>query len=114
MSIKNEYETAVLEEQTYSRSLEAAKNDAQDLSKKSVDYNVMEREAKTNREIYSALLTREKELSVSSNSRQNNVRVIDHAEVPGAPMAPTGRRTWLLSLAVGSRSPWRWRMAWTT
>ena len=101
MSIRNEYETAVLEEQTYSRSLEAAKNDAQDLSKKSVDYNVMEREAKTNREIYSALLTREKELSVSSNSRQNNVRVIDHAEVPGAPMAPTGRRTWLLSFAVG-------------
>jgi capsular exopolysaccharide synthesis family protein len=101
MSIKNDYETAVLEEQTYSRSLEAAKSDAQDLSKKSVDYNVMEREAKTNREIYSALLTREKELSVSSNSRQNNVRVIDHAEVPGAPMAPTGRRTWLLSFAVG-------------
>jgi capsular exopolysaccharide synthesis family protein len=101
MSIKNDYETAVLEERTYSHSLEAAKNDAQDLSKKSVDYNVMEREAKTNREIYSALLTREKELSVSSNSRQNNVRVIDHAEVPGSPMAPTGRRTWLLSLAVG-------------
>jgi polysaccharide biosynthesis transport protein len=101
MSLKNDYETAVLEEQTYSRSLEAAKSDAQDLSKKSVDYNVMEREAKTNREIYSALLTREKELSVSSNSRQNNVRVIDHAEVPGAPMAPTGRRTWLLSFAVG-------------
>jgi polysaccharide biosynthesis transport protein len=101
LAIKNEYETSVLEEQTFSRSLENAKSDAQDLSKKSVDYNVMERDSKTNREIYSALLTREKELRVSSNSRQNNVRVIDHAEVPGGPMAPTGRRTWLLSLAVG-------------
>src|SRR5581483_10271916 len=56
---------------------------------------------KTNRDIYSALLTREKELRVASNSRQNNVRVIDHAEVPGGPLAPTGRRTWLLSIAVG-------------
>src|SRR5262245_14295592 len=101
LAIKNDYETAMLEEQTFSRSLESAKTDAQDLSKKSVDYNVMERDAKTNREIYSALLTREKELRVSSNSRQNNVRVIDHAEVPRGPMAPTGRRTWLLSLAVG-------------
>src|SRR2546428_2486545 len=46
-------------------------------------------------------MTREKELRVSSNSRQNNVRVVDHAEVPRGPLAPTGRRTWLLSLAVG-------------
>jgi capsular exopolysaccharide synthesis family protein len=29
------------------------------------------------------------------------VRVVDHAEVPKGPLAPTGRRTWLLSLAVG-------------
>ena len=101
IAMKNDYETAALEEQTFSRSLESAKNDAQDLSKKSVDYNVMERDAKTNRQIYEALLTREKELRVSSNSRQNNVRVTDHAEVPRAPMTPTGRRTWLLSLAVG-------------
>jgi capsular exopolysaccharide synthesis family protein len=100
-AIKNEFETAHLEEQAYARSLEAAKADAQDLSKKSVDYNVMEREAKTNRDIFQSLMTREKELRVSSNSRQNNVRVVDHAEVPGGPLAPTGRRTWLLSFAVG-------------
>ena len=100
-AIKNEYETAQLEEQAYSRGLDSAKADAQDLSKKSVDYNVMEREAKTNRDIFQALMTREKELRVSSNSRQNNVRVVDHAEVPRGPLAPTGRRTWLLSLAVG-------------
>src|SRR5262245_60742036 len=100
-AIKNEFETARLEEQAYSRSLDAAKADAQDLSKKSVDYNVMEREAKTNRDIFQSLMTREKELRVSNNSRQNNVRVVDHAEVPGGPLTPTGRRTWLLSLAVG-------------
>jgi polysaccharide biosynthesis transport protein len=100
-AIKNEFETAQLEERAYTRSLDAAKADAQDLSKKSVDYNVMEREAKTNRDIFQSLMTREKELRVSSNSRQNNVRVVDHAEVPGGPLAPTGRRTWLLSFAVG-------------
>ncbi|PYR26074.1 MAG: capsular biosynthesis protein, partial [Acidobacteria bacterium] len=61
----------------------------------------MEREAKSNRQIYEALLQREKELRVSSNSRSNNVRVVDRAEVPKSPMAAAGRRTWLLSLAVG-------------
>ena len=59
----------------------------------------MEREAKSNRQVYESLLQREKELRVSSNSRANNVRVVDRAEVPKAPMAPTGRRTWLMSFA---------------
>jgi polysaccharide biosynthesis transport protein len=99
--IKNDYDTALLEEQTMARALDAAKADAQDLSKKSVNYNVMEREANSNRQVYESLLQRANELRVSSNSRQNNVRVVDHAEVPKGPMAPTGRRTWLLSLGVG-------------
>jgi polysaccharide biosynthesis transport protein len=100
-SIKNDYETAVLEERTLAANLEAAKADAQDLSRKSVGYNVMEREAKSNRQVYESLLAREKELSVASNSRANNVRVIDRAEVPRAPITPGGRRTWLMALAVG-------------
>jgi succinoglycan biosynthesis transport protein ExoP len=100
-TIKNDYETAVLEERTLSGNLEAAKADAQDLSRKSVGYNVMEREAKSNRQIYESLLARQKELSVASNSRANNVRVIDRAEVPKMPVAPGGRRTWLMSLLVG-------------
>ena len=100
-SIKNDYETAVLEERTLSQNLEAAKADAQDLSRKSVGYNVMEREAKSNRQVYESLLQREKELRVSSNSRQNNVRIVDRAEVPQGPMSVSGRRTWLLSTVVG-------------
>jgi capsular exopolysaccharide synthesis family protein len=61
----------------------------------------MERESKSNRTVYEALLQKENELRVASNSRANNVRVIDHAEVPKGPMTPAGRRTWLVSLTVG-------------
>jgi capsular exopolysaccharide synthesis family protein len=99
--IKNDYDTAVLEEKTMTRALDAAKSDAQDLSRKSVDYNVMEREAQSNRQIYQSLLQRANELRVSSNSHANNVRVVDHAEIPKSPLAPTGRRTWLVSLGIG-------------
>jgi polysaccharide biosynthesis transport protein len=100
-SIKNDYDTAVLEERTLSANLDAAKSDAQQLSRKSVGYNVMEREAKSNRQVYESLLAREKELNVASNSRANNVRVIDRAEVPRSPITPGGRRTWLMSIAIG-------------
>jgi capsular exopolysaccharide synthesis family protein len=100
-SVKNDYDRAVLEERTLASNLEQAKGDVQDLSRKSVAYNVMEREARSNRTVYEALLQREKELRVSSNSRSNNVRVVDHAEMPGGPVSPSGRRAWPMAVLVG-------------
>lgn len=99
-AIKNDYDTAVLEEQTYAQNLNAARADVQDLSKKSVNYNLMEREANSNRQVYQALLQRENELRVSSNSRANNVRIVDNAEVPKAPDGQS-RRAWPIGLALG-------------
>jgi succinoglycan biosynthesis transport protein ExoP len=100
-SVRNEYETAVIEERTFAKNLEGAKSEATDLNRKGIGYGVMEREAKSNREVYQSLLTREKELRVSANSRTNNVRVVDRAEVPRGPIAPSGRRTWLMSAVIG-------------
>jgi capsular exopolysaccharide synthesis family protein len=100
-TVRNEYESALLEEQTLARNLEAAKADAADLTKKSIGYGVMEREAQSNRQVYDSLLQRDKELRVASNSRANNVRLVDRAEVPKGPITPGGRRTWLLAIAVG-------------
>jgi capsular exopolysaccharide synthesis family protein len=100
-SVRNDYETAVIEEQTFARNLEGAKSDATALNRKGIGYGVMEREAKSNREVYQSLLTREKELRVSANSRTNNVRVVDRAEIPRAPITPGGRRTWLMSAVIG-------------
>ena len=99
-SIKNEYDTTVLEEKTYAQNLNAAKADAQDLSKKSVDYNLMEREANSNRQVYQALLQRENELRVAGNSRANNVRIVDNAEVPKTPDGQ-GQRSWPIGIALG-------------
>ncbi len=100
-TVSAEYERGLLEERTLAANLEDAKKDVKDLSRLSVSYNVLEREARSNRTVYEALLQRQNELRVSSNSHANNVRVVERAEVPGAPITPTGRRTWLLSLAIG-------------
>jgi len=99
-AIKNDHETAILEERTFTQNLNAAKADAQDLSKKSVDYNVMEREATSHRQVYEALLQGENELRVSSNSRANNVRLVDKAEVPKGPSGDGSRRSWPMAIAL--------------
>jgi capsular exopolysaccharide synthesis family protein len=100
-AIKHDYEAAMSEEQTLTRELETQKYAALDLNRKGIDYSVLQREAESNRQVYESLLQREKELRVVANSRANNVRVLDRAEVPGAPFTPDVRRAWMLALLFG-------------
>ncbi|HJU44962.1 MAG TPA: polysaccharide biosynthesis tyrosine autokinase [Vicinamibacterales bacterium] len=97
----NEYQQALRQERELQSALNEAKQAATALGRKGVDYAVLLREAESNRTVYNQLLTREKELRVIANSRTNNVRVVDRAEVPAAPFAPNHRRDWLYAVALG-------------
>jgi len=100
-AIRSDYEAALAEEQTLSRDLEAQKSAAMDLNRKGIDYSVLQREAESNRQVYESLLQREKELRVVANSRANNVRLLDRAEVPSAPFTPDVNRAWMMALVFG-------------
>jgi capsular exopolysaccharide synthesis family protein len=100
-AIKSDYQAALDEEKQLANDLEGQKGQATDLNRKSIDYSVLQREAESNRQVYESLLQREKELRVVSNSRANNVRLLDRAEVPGAPFTPNTRRAWLMALLFG-------------
>jgi succinoglycan biosynthesis transport protein ExoP len=98
---RTDYEAAVSRERELSRELDNQKGAATALNRKNVDYSVLQRTAETNRQTYNDLLRREQELRVVANSRANNVRVVDRAEVPGAPYTPNHRRDWMLALLFG-------------
>ena len=72
-----------------------------DLDRKSGGYIVLQRQAESDRQLYQSLLQQQKELQVVSNSRTNNVQVMDRAEVPGAPFSPNTRRDWFTALMAG-------------
>lgn len=100
-AIRNDYQSAVAEERTLAGALEEQKAAAMDLSRKSVSYTVLQREAQSNRQVYEALLQREKELQVMANSRGNNVRLMDQALPPGAPFTPDPRRDLMVAMMAG-------------
>jgi succinoglycan biosynthesis transport protein ExoP len=100
-TIKTEYETARQQETSLAAELNSQKGAAMDLNRKGVSYTVLEREAQSNRQIYEALLQRQKELQVVSNSGGNNVRLMDRAVVPGAPYTPDVKRNLLLGTLAG-------------
>jgi succinoglycan biosynthesis transport protein ExoP len=97
---KNEYDAAVTQERVMQEAVNEAKGAATALGRKGVDYAVLLREAESNRSIHNQLLTREKELRVVANSRTNNIRVVDRAEVPGAPFTPNHRSDWTYALGL--------------
>jgi polysaccharide biosynthesis transport protein len=98
---RNEFDNAARQERELQSQLNEAKQAATALGRKGVDYAMLLREAESNRKIYDELLTREKELRVVANSRTNNVRVVDRAEVPGTPFSPNHRRDWLYAIVLG-------------
>jgi capsular exopolysaccharide synthesis family protein len=98
--LRSDYEAAVAEERSLTGSLEEQKSAAMDLDRKSASYTVLEREAETNRQVYQQLLQQEKELRVISNSRANNVQVMDEADGAGQ-FTPTPRRDWMMAILLG-------------
>jgi polysaccharide biosynthesis transport protein len=100
-SVRNDYRAAVAEERSFSASLEEQKTQAMDLDRKSGSYLVLQRQADSDRQIWQSLLQQEKELRVISNSRQNNVQVMDLADVPAGPYSPNPRRDWFYALLAG-------------
>jgi capsular exopolysaccharide synthesis family protein len=100
-SVGNEYRAALAEERSLAASLEDQKKQAVDLNRKSITYSILQREAESERQVYNALLQQEKELRVVSNSRANNVQLMDEADVPGAPYTPNHSRDWLMAIVLG-------------
>ncbi len=98
---KNDYQAARAQEISFTSDLERAKLDSMDLDRKSGDYRILQRDYDANQELFKSLLEQQKNLTVVANSRANNVRLMDRAEVPSAPIAPNPRRDWLTAILAG-------------
>jgi capsular exopolysaccharide synthesis family protein len=98
--VKSDYQTALAQERELQSALNAQKNEALSMNRKGIEFGVLQREAESNRQIYESLLQRTKETDISSELRTTNVRVVDMAEVPRAPVSPNVQRDISLSFAA--------------
>jgi capsular exopolysaccharide synthesis family protein len=87
------------------RSLQARVNQLQgsvlDYRGRSIQYNILKREADTNRALYEALLQRYKEIGVAGGIGTNLVSVVDRAEMPGGAYSPNLMLNLLFGLGLG-------------
>ena len=99
--LESDYREAKQHEELLSRALDQQKAEVALMSEKMIEYNVLKREAETNKSLYDSLQTKLKEAQISSGLRSSNIRIMDPAMVPSTPARPAKTRNIALALVVG-------------
>ena len=92
---------AVSEEQSLKQKIAETKADVIGTRNKQIEYNILKREADTNRTLYQGLLQQYKDVGVAGAVETNNVAIIDRAQLPGGPFKPDLRKNLLIALVLG-------------
>ena len=99
---RSEWETAKAQENALRAELNRAREETNNMGSAAVQYNNLNMEVETRRQLLDELLKRQSETEVTARlqaTRETNVRVVDRALVPGGPVAPSMRRD--VGMAVG-------------
>jgi len=99
--IRNEYENALHQEKLLQAEYTRQAARVAEESERAIQYNILKREAETNRQIYDAMLQRVKEASIASAIRASNVRVVDPAKPPSGPYKPQPTRNGAMGVLAG-------------
>lgn len=87
-SAATSYQAALDREQALRARVAELKNGILDLRRRSIQYNIYERDVDTNRQLYDGLLQRYKEIGVAGGVGVNNISVVDTADIPEKPSSP--------------------------
>jgi capsular exopolysaccharide synthesis family protein len=99
--IADGYLAALRRESLVGKGFEEQRKRANQAAARSVQYKILKREVDTNKQLYEGLLQRLKEAGVSAGLKASNIRVVDAAVPPTAPVKPRLFLNLALAFAVG-------------
>lgn len=102
MGLKAKAAAALQEENNLKEELEQQKSRTFELTKKEVQYNVLNRELTTSRELLENVLKQIKETSLAVESNSSNVSVVDSASPPKSPSYPRKSFVLFFGLVCGA------------
>ena len=87
-SLRKRYQAALRNEQRLAADVSQLRSGSSAEQSLRVQYNILNREAATQREMYDALMARFQEVSASAGVANSNISIIDKAQAPAAPIRP--------------------------
>lgn len=100
-TLQSSYRSSAQREAQLSQRVNALKSDFLDLRRRSIQYNIYQRDVDTNRQLYDGLLQRYKEIGVAGGVGANNISIVDPATVPQNPSSPSLPLNMLIALLAG-------------
>ena len=101
-SIRNAYRESLTREQALQSQVGKLKGQFLDLRRRSIQYNIFQRDVDTNRQLYDGLLQRYKEIGIAGGVGTNNVSIVDPAVLPQKPSSPRLLMNLALALLAGT------------
>jgi succinoglycan biosynthesis transport protein ExoP len=99
--IEIDYRESLQRENMLVQALDQQKLEANTMAERMVEYNILKREAEASKNLYDGLMTKLKEVGISSALQSSNIRVVDPAMIPAYPSRPAKARNIALSFLVG-------------
>ena len=100
-SVKSSYDAALAKERMLQQRVVDLTAKVLDLQGRSINYNILRRDADTSRQLYDGLLQRYKEIDVAGGVGTNNISVVDRATPPTSRYAPSLSRNLSLAILLG-------------
>jgi polysaccharide biosynthesis transport protein len=100
-SVRSDLSSAIAAERELAGQVASLKGDTLSEQDRSVQYNLLAREADTNRELYDGLLQRYKELNAAAGVATSNIAIIDEAEPPLGPSSPNPAKNLAVAFILG-------------
>ena len=88
-------------EKILQKTLEDFENDAMEINRKELKYTIFKRNVDTNQKLYDLLLTKVKESNITGDIDVSNIRTVEKAVTPTAPVRPDKKRNIMLGLILG-------------
>jgi polysaccharide biosynthesis transport protein len=101
-TIRKDYQLTLARENFLRSEIEKYKQEALSMNDKMVQYQILRRDADTNKELYNGILQRLKETGISASLTTSNIIVLDKADVPRAPYKPDKRKNILFAFIIGA------------
>jgi capsular exopolysaccharide synthesis family protein len=102
--LRGQYLAALQRESMLRDAFDKQKQQANKLNESAIEYSLLKRDVETNRTLYEGLLEKLKEAGVTAGLRSNNIKILDAARVPTAPIEPNIPRNLLFALVLGITS----------
>ena len=98
---QNDYNVALQRERMLHGALDKQKQEANQLNESAIQYNILKKEADTNRQLYDDMLQKLKEAGIEAGLKATNVHIVDAARVPTSPSKPNIPRNLALGFLMG-------------